>query len=1050
MNYSKMPEAIAGGSHPPDPVIMTELPTLSLGSITQSPWADVELLRNCYSCFGRDHLLHEDTYSPTQPKVPTSSIPLSFMPCELVINERKSWEDIGKVPSPWDSASSCNNQDLTGCTGFMEIYICYHCEREFTNKDAMRIHQNACSHRPENPPGMRTPPPPPAPSRSSKKLLSYTGQPVRSVTSLLNEDDSYKSTKEGFLKYFQLVQTHKAEKIKSDKLKLGQNTDVDCQIIDVEPRGSVQQTSPRTPKSLISQLSREAEAGLHRKRLCPANTEESDGDSGYSTTGNGVEEIDTFKKSSKTNSLLCIDISSLLGLRIQKHVKAETTLQALPDIEQYCKTPEKNDALERLRSRPITYPITFRNSKKINTKYSHEYKFTKAQRKEFMKLVQTGLNKQSRMLKRSLKLCSVRLRRLDEEEIKKWTAPKRDARVNIQPLTHDQILLWTSKREYLKDSQNITSMYPWSPQKFSKSYPPNRQSTPVRRIGYHYYKIGSPVHKKARKLPHPMTMYKSVYSTDSTSKPKTLPGVHQFVPSVKHPLSDSRPFPIRHSAELSRFLTNHHAPPKLDQTPQHYRNPYKAIKPLNTEPISSQPYINLSNSPVTSQFLMKCIPPETQNCPSSSSLMMIPSSGDTPSNLAREQTNLEIAANHGLPLSHSVVPNSQEPLKLVIKSQANTPNVNEADDNVSIHTISSDSEDDEQTWVTRCTICRCGPCQCPPDACFRFPPSHMQSIPHFQLLDHNLRISDRSNPHIIDHSNPHIIDHSNPRLIDHSNPRIIDHSTQRIIDHSTQRIIDHSNPRIIDHSNPRIIDHNNPRFIDHSTPRILDHSNPRLIDHGNPRIIDHNTQRIVDHSNSRAVDYSTSRINDLSNSRVTDLSTPRIVDHKSARNNDQNINNTNINAVENSPMRVIVNYSKQNQNINYSDSNNYLSSTCDQQMSPKHVYAPIIKSVGHHEKQALKQFHSGSPDICTSSPLKVINRVEQSHNPKHYANDLLGSQSETGVSHNKHFNQQRTKSWHSAYNSNKIRIQRVGQSPKTNDLDEDDDIQILEEVICID
>ncbi|XP_029634506.1 uncharacterized protein LOC115210189 isoform X2 [Octopus sinensis] len=910
-NYSKMPEAIAGGSHPPDPVIMTELPTLSLGSITQSPWAEVELLRNCYSCFGRENLLHDDTYSPTQPKVPTSSIPLSFMPCELVINERKSWEDIGKVPNPWDSASSCNNQDLTGCTGFMEIYICYHCEREFTNKDAMRIHQNACSHRPDNQPGMRTPPPPPAPSCSSKKLLSHAGQPVRPVTSLLNEDDSQKSTKEGFLKYFQLVQTHKAEKIKSDKLKLGQNTDVDCQIIDVEPRDSVQQTSPRTPKSLISQLSREVEPGLHRKRLCPTNTEESDGDSGYSTTGNGVEEIDAFKKSSKTNSLLCIDISSLLGLRIQKHVKAETTLQALPDIEQYCKTPEKNDALERLRSRPITYPITFRNSKKINTKYSHEYKFTKAQRKEFMKLVQTGLNKQSRMLKRSLKMCSVRLRRLDEEEIKKWTAPKRDARVNIQPLTHDQILLWTSKRECLKDSQNITSMYPWSPQKFSKSFPPNRQSTPVRRIGYHYYKIGSPVHKKVRKLPHPMTVYKSVYSADSTSKPKSLPGVHQFVPSVKHPLSDSHPFPMRHSAELSRFLTNHHAPPKLDQTSQHYRNPYKPIKSLNTEPISSQPYINLSNSPVTTQFLMKCIPPETQNCPSSSSLMMIPVSGDSSANIAQEQANLEIAANHGLPPSHSVVPNSQEPLKLVIKSQANTPNdlnVNEAgDDNVSIHTISSDSEDDEQTWITRCTICRCGPCQCPPDACFRFPPSHMQSIPHFQVLDHN-----------------------------------------------------------------------------------------------NPRI------------------------------------------------NDQNINNTNINAVENSPMRVIVNYNKQNQNINYSDSNNYLSNACDQQVSPKHVYAPIIKSVGHLEKQVLKQFHTGSPDICTSSPLKVINRVEQSHNPKHYANDLVGSQPETAVSHNKHFNQQRTKNWHSAYNSNKIRIQRVGQSPRANDLDEDDDIQILEEVICID
>lgn len=953
-----MPEAIAGGSHPPDPMIMTELPTISLESMTPPSWtSDMEsLIRNCYNYFGSERLLHEDTYSPAQPKAPTSTIPLSFLPCELVINERKSWDDVSnKVTTHWDSSAGCNNQDLSGCASFMEIYICYHCERQFTNKDAMRIHQNACSHRPDNQAGMQTPPPPlpppPPPSRSSKTLPIHGGDCARPLTHNLTDDDRHRISKESFLKSFQLVQILKAEKLKSEKLKSRRNTDVDCQIIDVEPHDSVQQTSPRTPKSLISQLSREGEPGVHRKRLCyPTSTEESDGDSGDSVTSNNVEDIDTFKKSSKTNSLLCIDISSLLGLRIQKHVKAETTLQALPDIEQYCKTPEKNDALERLRTRPIMYPITFRNSKKTNTKFSHEYKFTKAQQKEFMKRVQTGLNKQSRMLKRTLKSCSVRLRRLNEEEIKKWTTPKRDARVNIQPLTHDQILLWTSKREYLKDSQNINSMYPWSPQKFpSKSFPTNRSAGPMRRLGYHYYKMGSPVHKKVRKPPHPMTIYKSVYTNNSTSKAKPLAeSRHQFIPSVKHTLNDSHTFNMRHAPELPRYLNNRVAP-KPDQVPPHFANPYSS---LNAELLSSQlppppplppqAYRNLPNPALTPQFLVRHM--ENRSSISPPPLVVIPVLGPPPDQAI---AGLGMPGSHGL-AAHSILPSQEEPLKLVNKPQipasGESSNVHDklSDDNVSIHTISSDSED-EDMYVTRCTICKRGPCECSPTECFRFLPCLQPKPAHqpqqFHTFDPNPRISD-----------------------------------QNVAIATTNSL---------------------------TCGKTVGESPLRVI---------------VNYNKHNSNNSGGGGSNNLSNSHHSGSSS----------------------SLASSAGEL-------------ADSSRCLSSPGEQQISPKHVYAPIIKSVGHREKHVLKQYHmaGGNPEMCNSSPLKVINRVEAARGSKLYNEELVENHAGSSMSHKYYSNPQRTKSWHNAYNSNKIRAQKVGQSPNPSELD-DDDIQILEEVICID
>ncbi|ESO99732.1 hypothetical protein LOTGIDRAFT_238732 [Lottia gigantea] len=231
-----------------------------------------------------------------------------------------------------------------------------------------------------------------------------------------------KSGKEPFLNYLGLVPNAKAISIQNET-EHKDVADVDCEIIGVEGLDecdNVPMTSPRTPHSLMSQLSRDVE-GSARKRLFSLS-ESVDRLSDSELHDSGIY----LRKTSIQGSLLGIDFSSYLGQRIRRHVKADVS-NIIKNPETYCTTTWiKNDMIEKLRHRQSDYPVTFRFKKKgsIRHRRCHEYKFNASERREFMRIAKTGLNKEGRRLKRLMKRVSVVLYRVKPSVIEEWRKPK--------------------------------------------------------------------------------------------------------------------------------------------------------------------------------------------------------------------------------------------------------------------------------------------------------------------------------------------------------------------------------------------------------------------------------------------------------------------------------------------------------------------------------------------------------------------------------------------------------------------------------------------------
>ncbi|KAJ8301216.1 hypothetical protein KUTeg_020203 [Tegillarca granosa] len=281
--------------------------------------------------------------------------------------------------------------------------------RKFSNRDDMRNHQAKCNERPPELQAVKTPP------RSSKESK---GPPPMSPKFDLT-DHFVRPLKDVFIKAVNILPVQKAERIRARKRT--NSMEIDCDKLDLDdPMSPISPTTPRTPKSLISQLSRDDNIGVSKKRLSYSEpVDNSDKESVASGCSEDTEE----KPTQKGKSLLNIDVTSLLGQRIQKHVHTENSIEIVLDSENFCKTPKKNDFLEKLRNRTVSFPVTFKPKKKFQTKYFHKYKFTRKQRKDFTQSLSTGLNRDSRALKRSVPNCKVVLARLTKRELKKWLSP---------------------------------------------------------------------------------------------------------------------------------------------------------------------------------------------------------------------------------------------------------------------------------------------------------------------------------------------------------------------------------------------------------------------------------------------------------------------------------------------------------------------------------------------------------------------------------------------------------------------------------------------------
>ncbi|XP_046372654.2 uncharacterized protein LOC124146418 [Haliotis rufescens] len=214
-----------------------------------------------------------------------------------------------------------------------------------------------------------------------------------------------------FLKSFGLLSSKQAKNVVS---RSKSDMDIDCEIVAVEGLDSRPLTSPRTPRSLMSQLSRDGE-GTSRKRLSFSVPDDaSDGEATEATS----------PSKNIQGALLNVPFSSLLGKRVKKHIKPDSSVCTIKDVEEHCSTVVRNGFLDKLRYRSNDYPVTYKKKRKHCFKHIHEYKFNKEQKGEFLRKVRTGLNKRSRQLKRQMATCRVVLKRVSKEEIQFWKEKK--------------------------------------------------------------------------------------------------------------------------------------------------------------------------------------------------------------------------------------------------------------------------------------------------------------------------------------------------------------------------------------------------------------------------------------------------------------------------------------------------------------------------------------------------------------------------------------------------------------------------------------------------
>lgn len=369
----------------------------------QSNWSEPlrDAIKKCYRHMGQERLLQVNRCDSKQTSL-----------------HGKPVDQLDPSPSYYTGPSP-HNHNKRACQ-YAEIYICYFCEHEFSDRTQMREHQALCQERPPQlQEAMKIPAQP----------SDFTqGPPQMSPIKLSLSCKTPRGPKDGFIKMFNLVPKQKADKILA---RHRNSLDVECEELDYSvPDTPISPTTPRTPKSLISQLSRE-EGPTSRKRLSyskPGDNE--DRESVISGCSEDAEE----KATQKGKSLLAIDVSSLLGQRIQKHVKADSFIQVIGDSESFCKTPVKNSFYEKLRNRTITFPLSYKPRRKHDGKFVHKYGFNSKQKKEIKKRLKSGLGKESRELLRSLPKCSVDVARLTKWELRRYLSKHSYRKIlNIKP-----------------------------------------------------------------------------------------------------------------------------------------------------------------------------------------------------------------------------------------------------------------------------------------------------------------------------------------------------------------------------------------------------------------------------------------------------------------------------------------------------------------------------------------------------------------------------------------------------------------------------------------
>ena len=250
-----------------------------------------------------------------------------------------------------------------------------------------------------------------------------------------------------------------------------------CENIDLDEDAMPSPTKPRTPKLLISHLSRdESSTSAEHNKSCmrslfPSHSSMTDEDGATDSKKEISDSKETESDDSEktrdrlrnVKSLFNIAISSPLGQCVMKHYKGDPSFHILSDIESHCLTELTKNKEQgcRLRVRHPTYPVIFRGP--FRTKgsfYCHKYNFNKEDKKEFLRRVATGLDRESRALCRKLKKCKVHLTRLTKADLKLWMPSQNHITVDLKPLTPQEIKYWMLPKPLFISTPNQPAVFP--------------------------------------------------------------------------------------------------------------------------------------------------------------------------------------------------------------------------------------------------------------------------------------------------------------------------------------------------------------------------------------------------------------------------------------------------------------------------------------------------------------------------------------------------------------------------------------------------------------
>ncbi|OWF55894.1 uncharacterized protein LOC110455023 [Mizuhopecten yessoensis] len=391
-----------------------------------------KIVTSCYKHLDQENLLSAASL-PQENKGTSQKLPVTRVLFEhdgnqnAVCSQENPKPTVTQGPPQEESPTQANNP----------IWVCFLCAKQFTNQSDLMVHQDKCENEEEEAEAEKETVSKVLPTQFVPNTLPFQAVPTiisaqtiqiaqpkrmgrsRVIPTRLVQRRRRRfreiyipPPKDVFIKLLDL-----GEKPRDDSAPVvkEEHVDSDCEIIDVEMVTTP--VTPRTPKSLMSQLSRDAE-GSHRKRQLSFSGLVSDSDSGGESTTKETKPAPAI-----CSLLLNIDLSSPLGHRVKKQLKIDNTIPIISKADIYCRGYDKNNFFEKLRQRESAYPCTFKKKRK-HAQYHHRMKFSSSQRREFMITQKTGLNRKSRKLLSQMEPCKVELEHMDPAEVKEWLRPK--------------------------------------------------------------------------------------------------------------------------------------------------------------------------------------------------------------------------------------------------------------------------------------------------------------------------------------------------------------------------------------------------------------------------------------------------------------------------------------------------------------------------------------------------------------------------------------------------------------------------------------------------